>query len=79
MARPTPFPESNDVFKGDPNQGVLDLPVFRDGARSISCWALTPEEVMEIVATGKIWLTVWGNAQPPVNLDGTYPFVKSVN
>lgn len=79
MATPVNFPEANDRYRGEASQGVNDLPVFRDGARSISCWSLTPEEVMEIVATGKIWMTTWGNVQPPVNLDGVYPFVKSVN
>lgn len=43
------------------------LPVFNNGACSVSCWELDDDEIREIVRTRRIFLSVWfGPTQPPV-------------
>ena len=54
-----------------------DLPICRvqDG-RIISCWELTDDELMEILQTKRVWLSVWSGAtQPPVCVQGETPFI----
>jgi hypothetical protein len=38
----------------------------------ISCWELSLEEILEIVKTGRLWLSVYGG-QPPVLLQVSTP------
>ena len=77
MGHPATFPESNTVWKGWPakkgREAVGDLPSFREGDRTISCWKLTPWERLRVLFTGRVWLHVIGN-QPPVCVQGHYPF-----
>ena len=74
MAEPVQFPEANSQWYGAGDVG--NLPVWRDleSGQSISCWELSAEEQMEVLATGKIWLRVWGQ-HPATALEGTNPFV----
>ena len=64
MGSPAAFPESNAVWKGWPaavgRPEVLDLPSYRQGAETITCWEFTPEEIVEIISTGHVWLHVVG-------------------
>ena len=71
MAEGVHFPQANDTWRSD-SKAVGDLPAYREGIRSISCWQLTAQELKEIVTTGKIYLHVWGH-HPPVYIGG-YPF-----
>ena len=75
MASPKTFTEVNSVWKGNAEEGVADLPVFRDPrvGVSVSCWKLTEEELECVKQTGQVWLHLYGQ-QPPVYIGGTYPF-----
>ena len=73
-----PFPEQNSTLNGGGD--VSDLPVFRDGNQVISCWALTPEELSEIMTTGCVYLCVLSpTTHPPVKVTGEYPFQRVEN
>ena len=77
MAKPTSFPQSNHVWHGwkdRPGQpDVDDLPSFRDGNETISCWRLSWLERLAILFTGRAWLYVIGH-QPPVCIEGRNPW-----
>lgn len=77
MGSPVDFPESNMTFskpESMTNDECQPLPAFVDGQQIISCWELTEEEIMDIVRTKKVWLSVVGGSQPPVCIFGFYPF-----
>lgn len=63
---PVDFPERNDEVV------VLNKPVgaFRDGTTVTTVWALSPEEMLEVMNTGVIYLTVQGHVMPNVVLNG---------
>lgn len=46
---------------------IQDQPVV------LSCWKLTPEELAEIIKTGRVWLLVLGYTMPPVEVCGIDP------
>lgn len=59
--------------------GCDPLPVVRaemtDGTPVlVSAWELTVDELEEIQRTGRVWLLVIGNAQPPVGLTVESPY-----
>jgi hypothetical protein len=74
MARPIHFPEADFIFT--PPSGyeteIASLPAKRrDDGIIVCCWQPSPEEIAEIVRTGRIWLAVWcGLRPPPVQVDG---------
>ena len=71
MADPVGFEGANFVFKAPENMPDCgDLEVFRDGEVIVSCWRLTDEEFQEILETGVVWLSVWGQGTPPVAVSG---------
>ena len=80
MAHPVDFEESNAVLTKPEDmteEECGDLPICRvqDG-RIISCWELTDDELMEILQTKRVWLSVWSGAtQPPVCVQGETPFI----
>ena len=78
MGRPSNFPQSNFTWKGWPadedREEVLDLPAYRDENQTISCWALTADELAEVQKTGKVWLHIVGAGHPPVAVMGTDPW-----
>ena len=48
-------------------ENVGEMPVFRNGVTSTSCWELAPEELVEIIRTGRVYVAVmFGKTQPPV-------------
>ena len=79
MAQPETFPEANMTWRGwaatPSSPRVGDLHVYSDPERqlSISQWALEPHERREVLATGRVWLHLWG-LQPPVAVSGDNPF-----
>lgn len=75
MATPREFDRSNMTWKG-PAPGIGDLPAFREGDETISCWQLTPEERDEIAEEGVVWLRVWGR-HPPVAVEGISPWADA--
>lgn len=75
------FPESNKIFTGFeddnlPGGSCGDLPVLttKEGC-NISCWQFTKEELHTIVRNkGVVWLMVWGQGHPPVDITADKPF-----
>jgi hypothetical protein len=82
MAFPTNFDESNCVLDAPPGMSedqCAPLCVLRAVASNgvpvvISCWKLTPEELVEINRTGRVWLSILGVTMPPAVILGTKPF-----
>lgn len=79
---PTSFEESDSVLdkpEGSSYDQCEPLAIKRvvtpDGIPCVvSCWKATQEELDEIVRTGRVWLTVWGNTMPPACVSGSTPF-----
>lgn len=78
---PTDFEGSNLVLGKPPEMLDEDCTPLnvRIGQESgypviVSCWKLTQEEVDELIKTGRIYLTVYGQMMPPVSLSGKKPF-----
>ncbi len=70
---PVNFPNTNyTIPSGDSYE---ELPVYRDSAQIISCWQLNQQDLNKIKKSGKIWLTVAGKAQPPVDISVYDPFI----
>lgn len=78
MATAIPFEDQNDHLNGG-SPDVANLAVYRDGGQVISCWALSPAEIQEIVMSGVVWVVVKGQNQPPIAITGTNPFNKTPN
>jgi hypothetical protein len=70
VATPVAFPGFNLTLTPPPGEeaNVVDLPVCAGEGRYVSCWMPSVEELAEILATGRIWLSVWG--KPPVYVTG---------
>ncbi|MNU79252.1 hypothetical protein D3C71_688630 [compost metagenome] len=68
MAYPIQFKGANTVMRAPEGaENVQDMHVFRTRHSCVSCWQFTPEEILEINRTGKVFLSVlMGGAQPPV-------------
>lgn len=86
---PIDFIEKNFVYtkpEGWTDEQCSDLPVWRgnvaiDEAGNtapaiISCWQLSKEDLEEIQKTGRIWLSVTANVQPPVSIFTENPFIQ---
>jgi hypothetical protein len=68
MARAVKFEGANRVL-GAPKgvENLEPLHTFTNGSCSVSCWELEPEELAEVVRTGRVFLSVMsGERQPPV-------------
>lgn len=80
MAKPVDWHGANKILtapKGESDR-VTQLHVFNNGHMSVSCWELTEQEIIEIVQTKKIFLSVWfGGSQPPVFV-GSEEAVRSI-
>lgn len=86
--RPVKFLEAfgQELGAGEnPNTGDLPYCIADDPNTPgvcflVSCWKLSPEEITEIMLTGKIYLAVMANpsapTQPPVSLHGLNPMTK---
>ena len=73
MANPVEFEQANRNFT-HPSPEIGDLPVYDDGKQLISCFEFTPEERLEFLRTGKIYLGICSNQQPPVWVTSIPPF-----
>lgn len=71
---PISFKQQTHVIPGGENH--VDIPVYREGLRTVSCWQLNKEEIDQIVKTGTIWLHVVGNTFPHMKMSGHDPFKK---
>lgn len=75
------FPEQTHVLAKDQPQYV-PLPVHIDQNDPMvpmtACFQLSPEELAEINATGKLWYTqsTFGNAFQPVRMSTRNPFIN---
>lgn len=82
MAEPANFKEANFTWKGWPAKGdepeVLDLPSWKGGDLTISCWRMSWAERLAVLFTGRAWLGVYGR-QPPVWVSGRNPLVPAQN
>lgn len=70
--KPADFPLANVTLQ--PPEGMSDcvpLPVCATDGTITSIWEPTDEERAAIAAGGRIALTVWGNAHPPVGIGVT--------
>lgn len=78
MAEPISFPEANwQRVASEGEQVVAVVPCFIDANQVLTCWQLSPEEIAEVVRTGKIWLGIVGDSTPPAWIQGTTPFPPS--
>lgn len=73
MANPAKFYESQ---AGDDYEAVAvtRVQMTDETLGFISCWKLTPQELEEVMKTGRIWLTVMGDTHPGVAVNGIKPF-----
>lgn len=76
--KPIDFPEVNvvlnpprDAVYDDNVKGIEPLRAWGDGWQITSCWRPTLRERLSILLFGRVWLTVLGNAHPPVALTGS--------
>lgn len=71
MAQGVPFEGANTVFHAPEGEDrVLPLHIFHNGSAMTSCWELTEEEIDEINNTGRIFVSVFGRALPPIFVGG---------
>lgn len=79
MAEPVLFAGANcRLTPPAGSENVGELATFTNGHCSVSCWALSPEEIGEIVRTGRVFLSVLsGRTQPPVYV-GTEEGVRAL-
>ena len=80
MAEPVRFENANRVYRGT-MENSTDLHVWHgesgDGVvESISCWALSDDEIAEVKRTGRVWLRIVGEGHPHVAVQGDWPFVR---
>ncbi|MDF2906828.1 MAG: hypothetical protein K0R34_2149 [Herbinix sp.] len=73
---------TNCILRGN-TPDVMDLPVTQyetdDGILATqSCFELSEEEIREVIRSGRIYFSLYGNAHPPICLSTT-PFVEEVN
>ncbi|TCR01095.1 hypothetical protein [Neorhizobium sp. JUb45] len=68
MSHPTKFDGSNLIMRAPAGaENVQDMHVFQTRHSCVSCWTVSGDELAEISATGKIFLSVlMGGQQPPV-------------
>lgn len=77
--QPIEFPQQTDVLAKEQPQ-YTPLPVHvgskEDGFPMTACFQLTPDELAEIAATGKLWYTqvTFGHPFQPVMLTTKTPF-----
>lgn len=84
---PIKFPESNFTFTKpedmtDEQCSSLAVCKATDSEGKpviISCWQLTPEDMVKIQETGVVWLTIVGHGMPPVSVHSNSPFIHNPN
>jgi hypothetical protein len=78
LAYPVKFKHVNFTYTAPKGQEdvVSDLPVYRGLNSTTSCWKLSPEELFDIMQTGKIYLSIWGHSVFPVYVASEEEMVK---
>lgn len=71
--KPIKFEDMNCIFKG---QNCGDLPALKTDTHIVSCWEMTEKEKEEFTKTGKIYLAIHSNMQPPVSLYVDRPYIR---
>lgn len=69
MAVPIKWHGANKVLTAPKGRedSVLNLHVFNNGVVSVSVWELTPEEIVDIINRGHIYvMVIGGGSQPPM-------------
>ena len=71
---PTTDPSNNGVMLAGDIPNCSDLPVtrlaYRDGSLAVqSCWRASWRERLQVLLTGRVYLLVFGMAQPPVAVE----------
>ena len=52
------------------------LPAFRGDGQIISCWQMSLKDRLHALFTGRMWLSIHGEVQPPVWVGPDCPFIK---
>lgn len=67
MAEPVDFKGTNRTLHAPQGRDdVSALRAFSNAGTCVTCWRLSLEEVQEIVATGRVWLSIlFGGTMPP--------------
>lgn len=82
MASPIPWHGQNKKLttpEHEDKQRIGELNVFNNGHCTVSCWQLTPQELVDIIQNGgKVYVSVlFGKSQPPIFV-GTEDTVREV-
>ena len=79
MATPAKFKEANHNWIKPESMAEDEcgsLPAFIDPEQpiSISCWKMTWKERLKVLFTGRVWIGILTNRQPPIWINGNRPF-----
>jgi hypothetical protein len=72
--KPWNFAEANRLLEAPSNweshkHGECQpLPIYHDNGLMMSCWSLSWRERLRVLFSGRLWLTIVGDAHPPVVL-----------
>lgn len=79
MGQPIDFAGTNmRLLPPDGADNVNDMPTFTNGTCSVSCWKLSPAEVVEVNATGRVYLAVLSGRTQPAVFVGDAATVRAV-
>lgn len=74
---PIQFKEANGKLLAGDIPNCEDLTVYKDGKYITSCWELTPLDMIKLMKTRKVYLSVMApDTSPPVMLMADSPFEK---
>ncbi|WP_421505516.1 hypothetical protein [Brucella pseudogrignonensis] len=52
-------------------ENISSLHTYTNGMCSVSCWHLSPDELAEVIRTGRVFVSVFsGSSQPPIFVGG---------
>ncbi|MBQ8299495.1 MAG: hypothetical protein IJX99_06505 [Clostridia bacterium] len=71
--KPVKFEDVNCVLQAP---GCKELPVLKTEKHIVSCWEMTEMEKEEFARTGRIYLSIMGEAHPPVSLYVDRPYIR---
>lgn len=79
---PVEFPGVNlrlNAAPGSEHNVNSGIPAFNNKVSTITCWELSAEELRDILATGKVWVSIMaGSSQPPLFV-GSETSVRDTN
>ncbi|MGE5494592.1 MAG: hypothetical protein ACM3S4_04755 [Burkholderiales bacterium] len=78
--KPIEFKEQNATFvlpADNEGKTARKLPAYKsDDGHIVSCWRMNLKDRLKALFTGRVWLGLNANSQPPVLLTTRYPFVR---